>query len=367
MTRRKSERTPFSGFDRPESNFFRMPNSWTDITAEIDSIAELKVVEYILRHTWGYQEYGVKKHITIDEFVNGRRRHDGSRMDKGTGLSERAVYDGLRKAVENRLIDEETDDSDRGRIKKSYSLRMRENGRADEELQSLRPGVQSLHPPLQELHPGPQTLQARGASNAPRTEKETQERHSLERYDSKLEESDDRIEETEKSRGSHQQSAKRLSAPNGTPAEGNAIRNDIDNSPAGYTSLKDLIARRRQASGGPRRGRPAGTSDERERLRAFFEDVAIELGDEAPLSATITRALNIFKAAGVPPEQWADALYAARGRAQESTAQIRKIARDGGAGFRRKNKAPFFFACLEQIVGLRPEPTPSTPPNESAS
>src|SRR5215212_4365466 len=196
MTRRKSERTPFSGFDRPESNYFRMPNTWTDITAEIDNIAELKVVEYILRHTWGYQEYGLKKHITIDEFVNGRRRQDGSRMDKGTGLSERAVYDGLRKAVENRLIDEETDDSDRGRIKKSYSLRMRENAHAGEELQTLQSGVQTLHPPLQDLHPDPQTLQARGASDAPRTEKDTQEKHSLERISSKFEGSHDQVEGT---------------------------------------------------------------------------------------------------------------------------------------------------------------------------
>ena len=145
MTRRSRERPSFLGFDRPESNFFRMPNSWTDITAEINSIAELKVVEYILRHTWGYQEYGLKKHITIDEFVHGRRRQDGSRMDKGTGLSERAVYDGLQKAVANGLIDEETDDSDRGRIKKSYSLRMRENAHVDEDLQSLQPEVQGTH------------------------------------------------------------------------------------------------------------------------------------------------------------------------------------------------------------------------------
>src|SRR3954471_16198590 len=137
MARRKNDRSTFSGFDLPESNFFRMPNTWTDITAEINNIAELKVVEYILRHTWVYQEYGLKKHITIDEFVNGRRRQDGSRMDKGTGLSERAVYDGLRKAVENSLIEEETDDSDRGRIKKSYSLRMRKTAHGDEELQSL--------------------------------------------------------------------------------------------------------------------------------------------------------------------------------------------------------------------------------------
>src|SRR5919107_3599996 len=143
MTRRPRERTSFPGFDRPESNFFRMPNSWTDITAEIDNIAELKVVEYILRHTWGYQEYDIKKHITIDEFVNGRRRQDGSRMDRGTGLSERAVYDGLRKAVGNGLIEEEIDDSDRSRVKKFYSLRMREGVAEEATPQSLRSGVQS--------------------------------------------------------------------------------------------------------------------------------------------------------------------------------------------------------------------------------
>ena len=151
MVRRKAERTWFPGFDRPESNFFRMPNSWTDITADIDGIAELKVVQYILRHTWGYQEFGIKKHITIDEFVNGRRRQDGDRMDRGTGLSERAVYDGLRKAVEDGLIEEEIDHSDRGRVKKYYSLRMRrDDGQAadglDDDLQSLQSGVQTLHP-----------------------------------------------------------------------------------------------------------------------------------------------------------------------------------------------------------------------------
>jgi hypothetical protein len=59
----------FEGFSKPEANFFRLPNEWTDITAGIDNIAELKVVQYILRHTWGYQEYSIKKHITIDEFI----------------------------------------------------------------------------------------------------------------------------------------------------------------------------------------------------------------------------------------------------------------------------------------------------------
>jgi DNA-binding PadR family transcriptional regulator len=324
-----------------------MPNSWTDITAEINNIAELKVVEYILRHTWGYQEYGVKKHITIDEFVNGRRRQDGSRMDKGTGLSERAVYDGLRKAVESGLIDEETDDSDRGRIKKSYSLRMRENRRTDEELQSLQTGVQTLHPPLQDVHPDPQTLQARGASDAPRTEKDTQEKHPLERHSSNLEGSHDQIEGVGERPETTRQAAPPVARLNG--------------SASGPASLKDLIARRRQVSGRPRRVRGGGDvqdrGEERERLRPFLEDFARELGDEAPLSSTITRALNIFTAAKVPPERWSDLLYQARGLTQEHTAQIRKVATAGGDQFRRKNKMPYFLATLEQLVGLRPEPT----------
>src|SRR5581483_2567262 len=201
MARRNQPRTEFQGFDRPESNFFRMPNTWTDITAEIDSIAELKVVEYILRHTWGYQEYGLKKHITIDEFVHGRRRQDGSRMDRGTGLSERAVYDGLRKAVENGLVEEAIDDSDRGRVKKFYSLRMRAEAAAPEDRQSLQPGVQSLHPPLQNLHPGPQSLQGRGATLAPRTKKETLERNSSERNISNFERSHDQVEATDERPG----------------------------------------------------------------------------------------------------------------------------------------------------------------------
>ena len=366
MARRKGDRSPFLGFDRPESNYFRMPNSWTDITAEIDNIAELKVVEYILRHTWGYQEYGIKKHITIDEFVNGRRRQDGRRMDKGTGLSERAVYDGLRKAVANGLIEEEIDDSDRGRVKKFYSLRMRENLGHDEELQTLQSGMQTLHPPLQTLHPGPQTLQGRGANDAPRSEKDTLERQGI---ISNFEGAHDQLE-SEKTGPARRGLA--------APAAGDGQSRRRGTGDTGLKPLGEILSQRAtatlqvgagadsapagteqeavQPSAAPRRRRPTGDPEERERLRAFLEDFARELGDEAPLASTITRTLNIFTAADVPPERWGDALYQARDLTQEHTAQIRKLAGNNGSGLRRKNKMPYFLATLEQLVGLRPEP-----------
>src|SRR6185436_19558094 len=104
---------PFPGFGLPEQNWFKLPNDWTDITAGITSLAELKVVEYVLKHTWGYQEYGLTKLITIDEFMSGRKKRDGSRIDRGTGLSNRSVIDGLRRAVEEGYLIEEVDDSDK--------------------------------------------------------------------------------------------------------------------------------------------------------------------------------------------------------------------------------------------------------------
>jgi hypothetical protein len=115
----------FDGFPTPTKNFFSMPNNITDIIAEITNMAELKVIIYVIRHTWGFHEFGKPKAISVDEFMNGRRRdHGKSRMDNGTGMSNHSVIDGLKKAVEHGYLLCEIDTSDMARVKKSYSLKM---------------------------------------------------------------------------------------------------------------------------------------------------------------------------------------------------------------------------------------------------
>jgi len=188
----------FEGFSRPDSNFFRMPNNWTNITSEINSLAELKVVEYILRHTWGFQEFGVSRKITVDEFMHGRKRIDGSRIDNGTKLSEQSVRNGLRQAIEDGYIVEEVDARDRARIKKFYQLRMTaeikqaklvdslesaesiDDGflRKDSELneprvQNIDPQPKVLYPQAHLLDLEPKNLDPHGQDFRPRTEKET--------------------------------------------------------------------------------------------------------------------------------------------------------------------------------------------------
>ncbi len=156
----------FPGFDLPEQNWFKMPNEWTNITAEIKSLAELKIVEYVLRHTWGYQEYGIAKKITIDEFMHGRKRADKLRMDKGTGLSKQSVINGIKSAVNRGLLKEEIDDSDKARIKKYYLLRMKSK---------------SDNSDVKDLDIGSKHLDIEGQQFRHRTEKDTLEIKQQER------------------------------------------------------------------------------------------------------------------------------------------------------------------------------------------
>lgn len=184
----EQEKILFEGFIPPTRNWFPMPNQWIDICARIDNLAELKVVQYILRHTWGYHEYdGKPKPITVDEFMHGRKKNEGKeRIDAGTGLkSDRSVKDGIKAALEHHYIICVVDDSDKGRIKKSYALNMFQ---AETGVDPTPPteqenrGVETTPPSGRNYPSGSQNLPPHQVESTPRTEKntrkDTSERHS---------------------------------------------------------------------------------------------------------------------------------------------------------------------------------------------
>lgn len=170
--------TTFEGFVPPTKNFFHMPNEWINICAKINNLAELKVVQYVLRHTWGYREYdGKPKPITVDEFMHGRKYADGTRIDEGTGLSKPSVIQGLKYAIKNGYLTCETDDTDKARVIKSYALKM-----------SSALGVKILDPQIRGKDPLPRgsrsfttevnNLDIKGKDPLQRSEKDTIERNS---------------------------------------------------------------------------------------------------------------------------------------------------------------------------------------------
>jgi len=162
----------FQGFSKPEANFFRLPNEWTDITANITSLAEMKLVEYVLKHTWGYSEFDMVKKITTDEFMYGRKKKDGTRIDIGTGLSKPSVIAGLKSAVEHGLLTEQIDDSDKARIKKFYKLRMKTP------LEEAEPENEAPHADVKNVYTGVKNFDSRGKETLQRSEKDTIERYN---------------------------------------------------------------------------------------------------------------------------------------------------------------------------------------------
>jgi hypothetical protein len=173
----------FEGFrkiEKTSKNFYRVPNEWTNIMAGINNLAELKVIEYIMRHTWGFGEYDQYKHITVDEFMHGRLQADGvTRMDEGTGLkSDRSVKDGLKAAIDHGYILCDVDDKDRARIKKSYKLKMRQVDTTPQNDDQENNGQVDTTPLEGSSYPSEvQNLPPDQVAATPRTQDETPERN----------------------------------------------------------------------------------------------------------------------------------------------------------------------------------------------
>jgi hypothetical protein len=96
-------------------------------------------------------------------------------------------------------------------------------------------------------------------------------------------------------------------------------------------------------------------------LAPYVEDIARELHDAAPLPSSISRALNLYGTARLTPDEFVAAMMAARATAQRRTASIRKKTANGQGTLAAKNKMPYFFAVLEELIG-----SGSTAPNREA-
>lgn len=139
-----TEEQLFPGFVAPDENWSKLPHEFIAMLPQIESLAEIKVVLYVLRHTWGYREYDEGKVITIDEFMKGRKRADKSRLDPGTGLSKQSVVTGVKLAVQHGFLRVATDDSDLARKERRYALRMSNSLTSDVNNLDIR-GTESRH------------------------------------------------------------------------------------------------------------------------------------------------------------------------------------------------------------------------------
>ncbi len=104
------------------ARYVELPHELLERLPDFRSLAELQVVLYVLQNTYGFHEYDSMKALTLDEFEFGRKRKDGSRMNRGTGLSRSTIQEAIKMAVEDGFLYEDVDDGDKGRIVKRYAV-----------------------------------------------------------------------------------------------------------------------------------------------------------------------------------------------------------------------------------------------------
>ena len=113
------------GLDTP--NYTQTPDAIFDWVMAYLTGAELKILLYIVRRTFGFKK--AEDAISIDQLCNGIITRDGRRLDLGTGLKRPTVLEGVRTLREKKLIiTRQQTDSDTGSRPTLYSLNLRQEG-----------------------------------------------------------------------------------------------------------------------------------------------------------------------------------------------------------------------------------------------
>jgi hypothetical protein len=308
----------FPGFNEP--TFTLTPDILFDELAPDLVECELRVLLYIVRRTFGFKKSADS--ISINQMVEGIKTRDGRILDRGTGMSRPSVVKGAKGLAEKGIIIATANrNPDGGDAPTTYQLRFRTT------VDTQVGGLTNLTPPSKApLPPGVNRLnpQVEAVEQDPVTQ-DTEDTTYL---------SKPILDPTSNFRnGSTREEKRGKDASNdvGRPQEVDGNR-AVDRTPAGTRKPPH-----RRALEYPR---------ERQIILSYLRDFSLELGDRAPLRSTVTRAYNLFQESGLSLDDFIAALLEARSITKERTSAIH-----GEVG--RKNKAPYFFACLEDVLGLR--------------
>ncbi len=115
----------YEGFSSPNGTV--VPDDVFDLLAPQLTEAELRVLLYIIRRTFGFKKD--RDAISLTQLVEGIKTKDGRVLDRGTGMSRRGVMRGCAGLIEKGIITAEKRLSDQGDNEVNiYSLRFRAEG-----------------------------------------------------------------------------------------------------------------------------------------------------------------------------------------------------------------------------------------------
>jgi len=90
----------FKGYSSP--NYTPVPDELFDEQLPSLSGAELKVILYIIRRTFGFKKNS--DNISLNQLLNGITTREGEILDRGTGLSKKTLLETIKNLVGKSLI-----------------------------------------------------------------------------------------------------------------------------------------------------------------------------------------------------------------------------------------------------------------------
>lgn len=314
MPRSDKERiTTFSGFKGP--NYTMVPDELFDQLMVDLSGAELKVLLYIIRRTFGFKRDS--DNISLSQMLNGIQRRDGRVLDRGVGLSKKTLLQALNRLEERHIIlTQRRQSAERGNEPTAYRLNVLES-----------PHAEKPTPPLGEKLPqgvGEETPPSPWGKNSPKQETDKQE---TDRYNSIY----------RNAFTSSKDSEERSFVTNGDPSLSGTDRTALS-IPAGSAPRDGMeaigvtLARRQEP-------RVSNDDEARSLCVSYLEDFARELGDRSPLRHSVSRALNLYRRSGRSRDEFIAAMYLARSRTKEAT----KV----------RNRMAYWFSCLEDVLDVK--------------
>jgi hypothetical protein len=91
---------PFKGYSKP--NYTPVPDELFDEQLPDLSGAELKVLLYIIRRTFGFKKES--DNISLNQLLHGITTKEDKVLDRGTGLSKKTLLETIKNLIEKNLI-----------------------------------------------------------------------------------------------------------------------------------------------------------------------------------------------------------------------------------------------------------------------
>src|SRR5215217_706545 len=129
MNDKNGIRAVFRGYAGP--NYTPVPDELFDEQLPDLSGAELKVLLYVIRRTFGFKRDSDT--ISLSQMLNGLRARDGRRLDRGVGLSKKTLLLAIKSLEEkNVVLTERRRSAEKGDEPTSYSLNVRSASSVEE-------------------------------------------------------------------------------------------------------------------------------------------------------------------------------------------------------------------------------------------